>query len=156
MNSYDGPDFSFDAVLRICLFFALIFALCPNAGAQSTALLNGTVSDPSGAAIASARVVLQNTGTGIEWNTQTNSSGLYVFPSLPPGNYQITVTAEGFQKLVVSDLKLDVAISVTKDLQMRVGSVTQQVQVTTEAPLSRLPPLAWARSSTQKPCKRFH
>ena len=51
MNNYDGPDFSFDAaVLRICLLFALILALCPNAGAQSTALLNGTVSDPSGAA----------------------------------------------------------------------------------------------------------
>ena len=35
----------------------------------------------------------------MEWNTQTNSAGLYVFPSLPPGNYQITITAEGFQKL---------------------------------------------------------
>ena len=66
---------------------------------------------------------------------QTNSVGLYVFPSLPPGNYRITVTQPGFQTLVVTDLQLNVATSVTKDLQLTLGSVSQQVQVTTEAPL---------------------
>jgi hypothetical protein len=119
----------------IILLFILSCSLCPVTHAQSTALLNGTVSDASGAAVPSAKVVLRNAATSEEWNTQTNSAGLYVFPSLPPGNYQITVTQAGFQTLVITDLRLDVATSVTKDLQLTVGSVSQQVQVTTEAPL---------------------
>ena len=136
MNSQKENSSSLSATLaRTLLLFALTFALCRNVGAQSTAQLNGTVSDPSGAAISSARVIVKNMGTGVEWNTQTNSAGLYVLPSLPPGTYQITVSAEGFQKLLLADLKLDVATAVTKDIQMRVGSMTQEVQVTTEAPL---------------------
>jgi hypothetical protein len=122
-------------IVVIILLLILSFSLSPVAHAQSTALLNGTVSDASGAAVPSAKVILKNVATSEEWNTQTNSAGLYVFPSLPPGNYRITVTQAGFQTLVVTDLRLDVATSVTKDLQLTIGSVSQQVQVTTEAPL---------------------
>ncbi|HSY63239.1 MAG TPA: TonB-dependent receptor [Terriglobales bacterium] len=122
-------------IALIILLFILSVSLCPVIDAQSTALLNGTVSDASGAAVPSAKVILRNAATSEEWNTQTNGAGLYVFPSLPPGNYQITVTQAGFQTLIVTDLRLDVATSVTKDLQLSVGSVSQQVQVTTEAPL---------------------
>jgi hypothetical protein len=136
MNIRKSNSFSF-VVLVICasLLFILYLSHCPIAQAQSTAVLNGTVTDPSGAAIASARVVVQNVATGVEWNAQTNGDGLYVLPSLPPGSYQITVTKDGFQKLVVTGLTLDVATSVTKDLRMSVGSTSQTVQVTTEAPL---------------------
>src|SRR3984957_16840782 len=125
----------FAIVPSIFLLFILHFSLCPVAQGQSTATLNGTVSDPSGAAVPSARVVVKNQATGEEWNALTNSDGSYFLASLPPGNYQVSVTKEGFQKLLVTNLKLDVATSVTKDLQMTVGSVTQEVQVTTEAPL---------------------
>jgi len=93
----------------IILLFILSVSLCPPAHAQSTALLNGTVSDASGAAVPSAKVILRNVATSEEWDTQTNSVGLYVFPSLPPGNYRITVTQPGFQTLVVTDLQLNVA-----------------------------------------------
>jgi hypothetical protein len=122
-------------IALIILLSILSVSLCPVTHAQSTALLNGTVSDASGAAVPSAKVILRNTATSGEWNTQTNGAGLYVFPSVPPGSYQITVTQAGFQTLVVTGLRLDVATSVTKDLQLAVGSVSQQVQVTTEAPL---------------------
>jgi outer membrane receptor protein involved in Fe transport len=136
MNSQKAHRFALYAlILSIFLLFILHLSLCPVVQGQSTAVLNGTVSDPSGAAVPLARVVIKNQATGEEWNTQTNSSGLYALPSLPPGSYQVSVTAEGFKKLVVTDLKLDVATSVTKDLQMTVGSITQEVQVTTEAPL---------------------
>jgi hypothetical protein len=135
MNSLKARVLAFGSVVvPVFLLFALCFLLSPAARAQSTAVLNGTVSDPSGAAVPAAKVVLKNLGTGIEWNTQTNSAGLYVFPSLPPGNYQIAITAEGFQKLI-TEVKLDVATSVTRDLQMHVGAVTTELQVTTEAPL---------------------
>ena len=119
----------------IILLFILSLSLCPPAHAQSTALLNDTVSDASGAAVPAAKVILRNVATSEEWDTQTNSAGLYVFPSVPPGIYRITVTQAGFQTLVVTDLRLDVATSVTKDLQLSLGSLSQQVQVTTEAPL---------------------
>jgi hypothetical protein len=119
----------------IILLFILSVSLCSPAQAQSTAQLNGTVSDASGAAVPSAKVILRNVATSEEWDTQTNSAGLYVFPSVPPGIYRITATQAGFQTLVVTDLRLDVATSVTKDLQLTIGSVSQQVQVTTEAPL---------------------
>src|SRR5580698_4328641 len=119
----------------IILLFILSVSLCSPAHAQSTAQLNGTVSDASGAAVPAAKVILRNVATSEEWDTQTNSAGLYVFPSVPPGIYRITVTQAGFQTLVVTDLRLDVATSVTKDLQLSLGSLSQQVQVTTEAPL---------------------
>src|SRR6201998_841302 len=136
MNIQKSNSFSLVVfVIHTLLLFILCFSQCPIAQAQSTAVLNGTVTDPSGAAIASARVVVQNVATGVEWNAQTNGDGLYVLPSLPPGSYQITVTKDGFQKLVVTGLRLDVATSGTKDLQMSVGSTSQTVQVTTEAPL---------------------
>jgi len=136
MNSQKARGaFSTASIVLIILLFILSISLCPATHAQSTAQLNGTVSDASGAAVPSAKVVLRNVATSEEWNAQTNSAGLYVFPSLPPGNYQITVTQTGFQTLVVGDLALDVATSVTKDLHLTVGSVSQQIQVTTEAPL---------------------
>src|SRR6202167_6315544 len=126
------PSSLFTMIILLCI---LSVSLCPPAHAQSTALLNGTVSDASGAAVPSAKVILRNDATSEEWDTQTNSAGLYVFPSLPPGNYRITVTQPGFQTLVATDLRLDVATSVTKDLQLTLGSVSQQIQVTTETPL---------------------
>jgi Carboxypeptidase regulatory-like domain/TonB dependent receptor len=136
MNSQGTRSFSFGAlVVQIFLLFILCFSMCLTAQGQSTAVLNGTVSDPSGAAVPSAKVVVTNVATGVDWNTQTNGSGLYFLPSLPPGTYQIAVTAQGFQKLVIKDLRLDVATSVTKDVQLTVGAVTQEVQVTSEAPL---------------------
>lgn len=126
MKSYLGR-------ISLLLVFAFLTGLATNG--QSTAVLNGTISDPSGAAIASANVTVKNQGTGEEWTTRTNSDGLYVFSALPPGNYQIAVTSEGFKRLIVTDLRLDVATSVTKDLQLVVGAITQELQVTTEAPL---------------------
>lgn len=136
MNGNATRSFSIRAIaIPIILFFGLCLSLSPSAKAQSTAHLDGTVSDPSGAAVPSARVIATNVGTGVESSTQTNGDGLYVFASLPPGTYLITTTAEGFRKTVVSDLKLNVATYVTKNIQLTVGAVTSEVQITTEAPL---------------------
>lgn len=136
MNVHKGRDVSVGTLFaQIFLLIILCFSFCLIAQAQSTAVLNGTVTDPSGAAVPSAKIVVTNQATGEGWNTQTNSDGLYVLPSLPPGIYQVSVTTEGFQKLIVKGLELDVATTVTRDLQLTVGSVTQEVTVTTEAPL---------------------
>jgi hypothetical protein len=122
-------------IVRAALLLLILSCCNLRLRAQSTANLNGTVTDMSGATVPNAKVVVTNQATGVDWNVQTNNDGLYVVPSLQPGNYQITVTASGFQTLIVKDLRLDVATSVTKDLQLTVGAVTQQVEVTTVAPL---------------------
>lgn len=136
MKGTDEAGFGSNSSLVRVALLLLLLSLCNlSLQAQSTANLNGTVTDMSGATVPNAKVVVANQATGVEWNAQTNGAGLYVVTSLPPGNYQITVTASGFQTLIVKDLRLDVAVSVTKDLQLTVGAVSQQVEVTTAAPL---------------------
>jgi hypothetical protein len=117
------------------LLIALSFALCPLASAQSTAVLRGSVIDPSGAAVVHAKVVVRNQATGAEWNNESDSDGLFVVPALPPGTYAITVSAEGFQTAIVSNLVLDVSTTVTQTIQLQVGKLSQQVTITAESPV---------------------
>jgi hypothetical protein len=105
------------------------------AEAQSTATLSGTVTDPTGAAVPNATVAARNSATGIESTSQTGGAGAYLFPSLPIGTYRVEVSAPGFRKAVISDLKLSVATAVTTDVQLEVGQVTQQVEISAEASL---------------------
>jgi hypothetical protein len=136
MKGTDEGGFRFPVLIaRLVLLFLFFSSWNLSLRAQSTAELDGSVTDSTGAAVPNAKVVVTNQATGTQWNTQTNGAGLYVLPSLPPGNYQVTVTSAGFQTLVVADLRLDVATSVTKDLQLKIGSVSQQMEVTSEAPV---------------------
>src|SRR5229473_5979222 len=81
--------------------------LSSNVFAQQLATLKVTVTDPSGAVIPGATITLKNTQTGVNRNDVTESHGLSVIPGIPPGNYELTVTARGF-----SPRKLPVALSV--------------------------------------------
>ena len=117
------------------LLLALWVGICPAAKAQSTAVLRGSVIDPSGAAVVHAKVVVRNQGNGLERNNESDSDGLFVVAALPPGAYTITVTAEGFQTAVVSDLILAVSTTVTQTIQLKVGKISQQVTITAETPV---------------------
>ncbi len=64
--------------------------------AQTTASIQGTVTDASGAAVAGAKVSVKSQALGIERTTQTNSSGDYEVPALPPGTYSVEVQMRGF------------------------------------------------------------
>jgi hypothetical protein len=84
---------------RISLLFValvLMFLIPHSASAQATATLNGVVRDSSGAVIPQATVTLHNTDTGTNRESLTNDSGLYVFVSVPPGEYALKVTKNGF------------------------------------------------------------
>src|SRR6202795_2333370 len=120
--------------LRLALLL-FSFALCELAYAQSTASLNGTVTDSTGAAVPAARVVAKNQATGVESSTQTDNSGAYSFPSLPIGIYRIEVTASSFEKSVLADLRLDVATVITQNIQLKVGEVSESVLITAETAL---------------------
>jgi Carboxypeptidase regulatory-like domain len=84
------------------LMVVLLLSFGLPAVAQYTSNAQGTVFDPSSRAIAGAEVTLTNNANGLISNTQTNDSGLYHFENVPPGNYTITVAANGFQKTEVS------------------------------------------------------
>ncbi len=99
--------------------------------AQFTSNVQGTVLDPSGAAVAGAVVTVTNTGTNISSTFTTRESGQYTFNSLPPGPYEITVTAPGFEKSVVK-VVLTTQQTTGVNVQLQVGQATATVDVTSE------------------------
>ncbi|HEV2232764.1 MAG TPA: TonB-dependent receptor [Terriglobia bacterium] len=103
--------------------------------AQSTALLTGTVVDATGAVVPQASVACRNTQTALTYNAVTNAEGLFRFPSLPIGGYELVVTHAGFQKLTRSGLQLLTGQSVDLHLQLTVGGTVQSVEVTASAPV---------------------
>jgi hypothetical protein len=115
------------------LLAVLLSGMSGNAFAQSTAVLNGTVTDVTGAVVPNARVVATNQATGVESATQTDMAGAYLFPSLPIGIYRLTISGTNFQTAVVTDLKLQVASTLTHDVQLKVGQATDSVEIVADA-----------------------
>src|SRR6266853_4918537 len=98
------------------------------------ATLTGTVTDRSGAVIPKAEISVKNAATGVTRNSETNSAGFYTAPGLPPGNYAVSVIAAGFSTAVRTNVTLTVGAQQVLDFTMQVGQVSQNVEVTEEAP----------------------
>jgi hypothetical protein len=114
----------------------LLVGLVPPVSAQEvSAGITGVVSDPSGAAIVGATVVAKEANRGFEYTTETNAVGVYVFPRIPGGTYELTVEAQGFRKYVQSRLVLEVNQRARIDINMQLGAVTETIEVTGEVPL---------------------
>ena len=103
--------------------------------AQTTAQINGTVSDPTGAVVTGANVTVTNENTGLHWNTKTNQTGIYSVPLLQPGTYRIEVQAQGFKKVERPNVTLTVAQTAQLDFNLELGTSSQSVSVTDTAPL---------------------
>jgi Carboxypeptidase regulatory-like domain len=117
------------------LCIATLLGVCTlGAWGQSTASLSGTVTDPSSAVIANARVLVHSLATGADRIVNTDSAGLYVVPSLQPGDYKVQVTASGFSAYTMEKVTLDVDRQVTENVRMAVSTagVTVQVQSATQ------------------------
>jgi hypothetical protein len=121
--------------LRAFLLVVLTAALGSNVLGQSTAALSGTVTDSTGAVVASAKVVVTNQATGVESATQTDTAGAYLFPSLPIGTYRLQVSASGFQSALVADLRLEVATAATQNAQLKIGATSETVEIRADAAL---------------------
>ena len=118
--------------LPAVLFLALF---CGITAAQNiSASLNGVISDESGGAIVKAEVTLTSINTGIEHKATTDSGGYYGFLNLPAGDYELKVTATGFQSYSRSGIRIALNEKVRLDVSMKVGAVTEIVQVKAEAP----------------------
>src|SRR5437870_3703364 len=119
------------ARVGLILLFAALLMLGTGATAlaQSTATLQGTVLDPQGGAVPDAKVTVRNVATGVERNTQTDSAGYFQLPSLPVGAYRIQIRREGFQTLVVPEMRLEVDTIVSQNFELNVGELTQTMEV---------------------------
>src|SRR5690242_17467712 len=116
-------------IFPLVALFVLFLASASTIFAQSTASLGGTVTDSSGGAVPGAAVVAKNQSTGVEVSTTTDSAGAYLFPSLPIGTYRLETKASNFQTSVLKDIKLEVATSQTRDVELKIGEASQVVEI---------------------------
>ena len=98
--------------------------------AQDTSSMTGTITDTTGAAVPGATVELTNPATGQAYKTVSGANGGYTFPNVTPGpGYKETVSRDGFETSVVTDLYLNVATTRTQNVKLAVGAVSQTVAV---------------------------
>jgi outer membrane receptor protein involved in Fe transport len=123
----------------VIVFFVLMLVAAllatPSALAQSTAVLQGTVSDSKGAVLPNATVTAKNRSTSTERTTQTDSEGNYQFAALPVGSYNIEVQVQGFKTQVADQVTVEVAKTVVQNFQMDVGAISEQVLVSSDVPI---------------------
>src|SRR5262247_411680 len=120
---------------RVAGLFLALF-VCATVFAQGErGALNGIITDQSGAVVAGAEVVATNIETNVETKTTTTDAGVYRLPYLPSGKYKITVKVQGFQTAVLNDVNLFVAQTLTVDIKMTAGQVSEQMTVAGTAPL---------------------
>lgn len=116
-----------------CLFFAAVSVFAQSQ--VGTTGLSGTITDPSGAAVAGAQVTAKNTETGLVRETTSTRSGLYSVTELPVGAYDLTVQAKGFKTTEVSGVNLSVGAVSTLDISLQIGTATATITVSGEVPL---------------------
>jgi Carboxypeptidase regulatory-like domain len=112
-----------------------LFGVMQSASAQQvTAAITGTVVDPAGAPISGAAVTASDTERGTVYTAKTNDSGVFNFTRIPIGNYEVRATASGFETAVQPPFTLVLNQTARLEFKMRVGAVSQNVEVTSEVP----------------------
>jgi hypothetical protein len=120
------------------LVFVIVFSLACLTGIRAqeiSAGIHGTVTDESGGMVSGAKVTAINTDTGLQRATVSNSQGAYALVELPVGHYRVEAEAQGFKKYVQEGISLDVNQQATVAVHLAVGTATQQIQVTSDAPM---------------------
>jgi hypothetical protein len=112
----------------------ILLASTPSLYAQTTnGSIQGTVSDPSGAAVAGASVTGRNLDTGLSITTVTTEAGLYSLANLPPGRYSVTIEGPNLKKYVREGVTVQTGTTVSLDVQMQLGAVSDNVTVIADA-----------------------
>jgi hypothetical protein len=110
--------------ISLCLFALQFIAF-----AQDRGVLNGTITDSSGALIPGAKVALQNPSTNLSRDMLSGGDGTYTFVNLPAGDYKVTATKEGFQSAETPGVHVNVNTTTHVNLQLQVGSTREVVEV---------------------------
>jgi hypothetical protein len=117
-------------IILLPLFLVLA---CVGAYAQANSELTGIVTDQTGAVVGGANITLIDPATGSVHTTVSSGSGLYDFPGLNPANYNLKVTAKGFQAHAENSVVINVSTTARLDVKLTVGSETQTVTVEADA-----------------------
>ncbi len=128
--------FSARKMLAVALAVSFLAALCSRVarGQAVFGSISGTVTDPSGAAVPEATVIITDLDRGVRWQTQTNSDGNYIQTHLLAGHYQVQVSAASFaESVVTAEVQVDATTRV--DVQLQLGKASSAVTVTAETPL---------------------
>ena len=117
-------------VFLIPLFFVLA---CVGAFAQANSAVTGIVTAQTGAVVAGAKIVLTDPATGVTKTAVSGSTGLYEIAGLNPANYNMRVTAKGFEGFSQNGVVVNISASFREDIKLTVGSETQTVTVEADA-----------------------
>src|SRR5258707_1987672 len=109
-----------------CLVF---LAAMPAFGQAATGAITGTVTDQSGAVIASAAIEARNTETGVVYPTRSTGTGNYALTQLPIGTYEISVNASGFKNYLPTNLQLSAAQTLRENVGLECGGTRAKVTV---------------------------
>ena len=115
---------------------SLLFLCTPSGLAQeASASMTGRITDPSGAAVIGASVTARDVNLLTVWPTTTNEEGIFAFPRVPTGTYELRIEAKGFKSLVRPNIVLDLNQRARLDLALQLGALSESVEVTGAAPL---------------------
>jgi Carboxypeptidase regulatory-like domain len=121
--------------MLFCLLLALTFATPALFAQSTTATLQGTVTDQTGAVVPNATVTATNQGTNVTRTAKTGSTGDYLIPALPVGAYQVEVQASGMGRQIAKGLTLEVGRTVMRNFALKPASVAETIEITSEAPV---------------------
>jgi len=120
--------------LQFCFAVIAVLALSFSAFAQvQNGQFSGTVTDPSGAAVANAKVTIKNTATDLIVGATTNASGNYAVNSVPVGSYTLTVEASGFKTVSNSNVPSNAGVITHVDFKLQIGKASEVIEVTGES-----------------------
>jgi len=123
------------ALRYVCPIVFVLLAYSPGLYAQAVGSITGTVTDPTGAVVAGAKVTATRVETGVAQSTVTTGAGSYTLPRLDVGTYDLACEATGFKTGTVSGITLDVSQTRSVDFTLVLSGVTQSVEVNAAPPL---------------------
>jgi hypothetical protein len=116
--------------VSLCLLTLLVLCLAPALRAQEpTGAIEGTVTDPQSAVVQNATVTVRNTANNFTRTANTEDNGHYRLSQLPPGTYEVKITAANFKTTLASDVKVEVGRVIPLDVKLEIGVVGETVQV---------------------------
>ncbi len=117
-------------VLTLCILSLLLCMVSVLTAQVQNGQFTGTVTDPTGAAIANAKVTVVNTATDLNLSTTTNSSGNYTVKEVPVGAYKLTVEAPGFKSLSNTGVEVNAGTIAHVDFKLQIGKASEVIEVT--------------------------
>ena len=120
-------------ISRVFAALLVLFALSlPVVGQETTGGIRGVIADPTGGVIPNATVTVSGPALMRAQTSQTDASGNFTFPSLPPGKYTLEITATGFAPAKLFNIDLQVGKIIRADTRLEVGTTQQTVEVSGE------------------------